>query len=332
MKRQKLLLTNLFTVCALAMLPAAAMAQDEVASVATFDETTLPAESNWFGDGEPADMYAGEIYDFYSGRYMFTGMKHSSSWWNGYALSNETATEYTDLSHQFRSAAGGAHSGANYAVYYYDSWDVVSRIYNVYDEAGAPISGMYVTNAAYALNSILNGDDYGSTPFATGDYFKLIVKGYDINDEETGTVEFYLADYRSENEAEHYALTTWEWCDLSSLGAVSSIHITFETSQSNTWGALTPLYVCIDDFNGEHTNTGVSVNTIKADTRISAAGKSVNISTQAAGYTVEVYTTGGALAASRKGCSGTMSLDLGELPSGVYIVRANGTAQRVAIR
>ena len=202
MKRQKLLLTNLFTVCALAMLPAAAMAQDEVASVATFDETTLPAESYWFGDGEPADMYAGEIYDFYSGRYMFTGMKHSCSWWNGYALSNETATEYTDLSHQFRSAAGGAHSGANYAVYYYDSWDVVSRIYNVYDEAGAPISGMYVTNAAYALNSILNGDDYGSTPFATGDYFKLIVKGYDINDEETGTVEFYLADYRSENEAE----------------------------------------------------------------------------------------------------------------------------------
>ena len=33
---------------------------------------------------------------------------------------------------------------------------------------------------------------------------------------------------------------------------------------------------------------GVSVNTIKADTRISAAGKSVNISTQAAGYSVEV--------------------------------------------
>lgn len=328
---QKILLSSIFALCAIA-----AQAQDEVSSVATFEETTLDAESHWFGDGEPEDMNAGEVYDFYSGRYMFTGMKHSGSaycWWNGYALSNETATSYASLDDQFRSAAGGAHSGANYAVYYYDSWDVESRIYNVYDEAGAAISGMYVTNAAYALNSILNGDDYGSTPFAQGDYFKMTIKGYDIEDNATGTVDFYLADYRSENEAEHYALDTWKWCDLSSLGAVSSLHITFESSQTNTWGSLTPLYVCIDDVNGTpDPNTGVEAIAAPVAAKIAAMGKNVTITAETAGYTAEVFSTAGTLVASQKGCNGVTTLDLSELQPGIYIVRAAGAAQRVVIR
>ena len=322
---QKILLSSIFALCAIA-----AQAQDEVSSVATFEETTLDAESNWYGDGEPTDMYAGEIYEFYSGRYMFTGMKHSSSWWNGYALSNETSTSYASLSDQFRSAAGGAHSGANYAVYYYDSWDVESRIYNVYDEAGAAISGMYVTNAAYALNSILNGDAYGSTPFAQGDYFKMIIKGYDIEGNAIGTVDFYLADYRSENEADHYALDTWKWCDLSSLGAVSSLHITFESSQNNTYGALTPLYVCIDDINYDG-DTGVAAIAAPA-AKIAAMGKNVTITAEAAGYTAEVFSTAGTLVASQRGCNGATTLDLSELQPGIYIVRAAGVAQRVVIR
>ncbi len=325
---QKILLSSIFALCAIA-----AQAQDEVSSVATFEETTLDAESNWYGDGEPEDMYAGKVYDFYSGRYMFTGMKHSSGWWNGYALSNETSTSYASLSDQFRSAAGGAHSGSNYAVYYYDSWDLESRITNIYDEAGAAISGMYVTNAAYALNSILNGDDYGSTPFAQGDYFKMIIKGYDNEDNATGTVDFYLADYRSENEADHYALNTWKWCDLSSLGEVSSLHITFESSQSNIYGPLTPLYVCIDDVNGTpDPNTGVEAIAAPVAAKIAAAGKNVTITAEAAGYTAEVFSTAGTLVASQKSCNGVTTLDLSELQPGIYIVRAAGAAQRVVIR
>ena len=104
----KILLSSIFALCAIA-----AQAQDEVSSVATFEETTLEAESHWFGDTDPEDQYTGVVYDFYSGRYMLTGTRHSSSWWSGFALSNETSTEYASLSDQFRSAAGGAHSGSN---------------------------------------------------------------------------------------------------------------------------------------------------------------------------------------------------------------------------
>ena len=113
---QKILLSSIFALCAIA-----AQAQDEVSSVATFEETTLEAESHWFGDTDPEDQYKGVVYDFCSGRYMLTGTRHSSGWWNGFALSNETSTEYASLSDQFRSAAGGAHSGSNYAVYYHSA-------------------------------------------------------------------------------------------------------------------------------------------------------------------------------------------------------------------
>lgn len=334
MNRQKLLLSNLLTVCALSLLPAAAMAQDEVASVATFDEITLPDESCWVGDDDPEDMYAGLVYDFYSGPYMFLGMNHmGSSWWNGFAVSNETSNEFTSLSDQFRSAPGGAHSGSNFAVYYYDSYDVESRFWNVYDEDGATISGMYVTNSAYVLNSIQNGDLY-SPAFETGDYYKMIVTGYDINEEVTGKVEMYLADYRSENEADHYAVKTWEWCDLSPLGAVGSIHITFETTASNEFGPLTPFYVCLDDINGKKDeNVGVAAPAAKAEVKISAAGKNVNIDTDASNYTVNVYTTSGVLAATQKGCNGVTTLNLSSLPQGVYIVNVDGSiSRRVIIR
>lgn len=322
---EKILLSSILALSAIA-----AQAQE---AVATFEETKLPDESNWFGDTDPEDMYAGEVYDFYSGRYMLMGMRHSSGWWNGFALSNETSTEYASLSDQFRSAAGGAHSGSNYAVYYYDSWDVESRLYNVYDEEGAQVSGMYVTNAAYALNSILNGDDYGSTPFATGDYFKMIVTGYDINEAKTGSVEFYLADYRSEVEADHYALTTWEWCDLRPLGnTVQSIHITFETTQTNAYGALTPLYVCIDDVNGyQGSESGIAAAATDA-TRIFTNGKVVTIDTDAQCYDAQVFTTAGTLVASQRGCNGCTTIDLSGCAEGIYIVRAAGMAQCVAVK
>ena len=43
------------------------------------------------------------------------------SWWSGYALSNETSKTYATLDDQFHSAAGGAHQGDNFLVYYDDT-------------------------------------------------------------------------------------------------------------------------------------------------------------------------------------------------------------------
>ena len=333
MKKQKFLLLNLVAI-AVAVVPAVAKAEstgDLPDKTATFEENTLPAESHWIGDGTPDDMYAGELNYWYSGQYMFTVNKHSDSWWSGYALSNETSKTYATLDDQFHSAAGGAHQGDNFLVYYDDTYNGELRIYDIYNEEGAVVDGMYVTNSAYAMNSIINGDAIGSTPFDKGDYFKMIITGYDINEQSTGKVEYYLADYRSENSAEHYCIDTWQWVDLSSLGKVSSVSIHFETSQTNAWGALTPLYACIDNFNSGKT-VGVESATADVTTQISAMANALRIVTDMTDYRVDVFTAGGAQVYSQGGFSGNSVVELETPASGMYVVRVSGAEGTVAKR
>lgn len=215
------------------------------AKTATFEEMALAAESHWLGK-DPEDMNTGLLTDWYSGSYRFSALKHMDTWWSGYACTNETATTYTSLSDQFRSAAGGAYAGSNYAVAYPEDL----KIYVTNSEEGDSIRGFYINNTPYANEVILNGDAYGSKAFAKGDFFKVTVTGYN-GETATKSVDYYLADYRADKAVDHYCLNTWQWVDLRSLGKVTSVGFTFEGSQNNTWGLLTPKYFALDDFNGE---------------------------------------------------------------------------------
>ena len=67
----------------------------------------------------------------------------------------------------------------------------------------------------------------------------------------TGETVFYLADYRSENSDEHFALSTWEWFDLSSLGVVTRVEFSLFTTKSDEYGFTTPTYFCLDNFGAE---------------------------------------------------------------------------------
>ena len=69
---------------------------------------------------------------------------------------------------------------------------------------------------------------------------------------------FYLADYRSENTEEHFALSTWKWFDLSSLGAITRLEFELFTTKSDDYGFTTPTYFCLDNFGTEKpASTGV---------------------------------------------------------------------------
>ena len=61
----------------------------------------------------------------------------------------------------------------------------------------------------------------------------------------------FRSDYRFANNEEDYVVDTWEWFDLSPLGAVHTISFSLSSTKGNAYGMLTPAYFCIDDFNGE---------------------------------------------------------------------------------
>ncbi len=100
-----------------------------------------------------------------------------------------------------------------------------------------------VTNNTYAVLSMQNGDDYAKK-FEDGDWFKVIFTGYNAAGEESGEVEFYLADFR---EGKTYICTTWTEVNLESLDRVNKVTVTFDSTDKGEWGVNTPKYVCLDN-------------------------------------------------------------------------------------
>lgn len=100
-----------------------------------------------------------------------------------------------------------------------------------------------VTNNTYAVLSMQNGDSYAKK-FENGDWFKVIFTGYDAAGEETGKVEFYLADFR---EGKTYICTTWTEVNLESLDRVNKVTVTFESTDNGQYGMNTPAFVCMDN-------------------------------------------------------------------------------------
>ena len=234
----------------------------ETADAATFEEYTLPESGHKMVDDAWAD---GEETYLYSGSYAFANVPNKSyNAFSGYVISADKSNEATGeyMIDQFRSAAGGAYEGDNFAIAYYSapsSWYAGYKdpITLTYTTEAKPITGFYVTNSAYTLNAILNGD-YADDAFGEGDYLSLTVKGYN-GETLTGEVMFYLADYRSANESERFALKEWKWLDLSRLGAVTRLEFEMFTTKSDAYGFTTPTYFCLDNFGGVAPSQGTGV-------------------------------------------------------------------------
>lgn len=213
--------------------------------VATFEDLGLEAESCWKGDAEA--VYS----SFKSGSFEFSnGFMADYDYWFDFAYASYTANTFATLADQFNTAPGGGHESATYCV----SFPQGGSITVTNRPEGDVVKGMYVTNNAYAYTSMTNGDAY-SKKFGQGDWFKLTVTGLDAQGEKTGTVDFYLADLRSENEADHYILNTWEWCDLSSLGTVKQLTFVLNSTDVGDWGMNTPGYFCMDNLGAEGTSS-----------------------------------------------------------------------------
>lgn len=215
---------------------------------ATFDDVTLNASGIWTGANENNLMV--------SGGWFFTNTYWPAySAWGGFTASNHTDMTQTGLNAQYTAATGAGFDGSDqYGVAYVMGYGVPTDVYAA-DGQEHTVTGFYVTNNLWAYNHILEGET-GVTPFGgtsgnDPDWFKLTATGKNAAGQTVGTAEFYLADYRFENNDEDYILNTWEWFDLSTLGAVQTISFELSSTKNNTYGMVTPAYFCLENFNGE---------------------------------------------------------------------------------
>jgi hypothetical protein len=215
--------------------------------VATFDDFDLQPDSYWNG----SDGSGG----FESDGFWFPN-DYNSEWgsWSGFSVSNMKDSVTAGYGNQYSAVTtSGVDSSANYAVAYV-SGELIMQFENPTE-----ISGFFITNATYSYLSMRDGDDYakkfGGEDGTDEDYFKLIVSGVDIYGNETSSVEFFLADFRAEDPDSDYILNTWEWVDLSSLGVLTGLNFSLESTDTGDWDMNTPAYFCMDNFNGIPTDS-----------------------------------------------------------------------------
>lgn len=217
-----------------------------LAGVPNFDDLSLSAESYWNGSDLSGGFNSGPA--FFNNN--FTDWGGGSTSWESFAYSNlsQESPALSGLASQYTAITGSAESGSNYAIGFVGFAGLPTMTL-----AGpGEVSGAYFTNNNFSYYSMLDGDNFskqfGGTSGDDPDWFLLSIEGFDDQGSSTGTVDFYLADYRFADNSLDYILDDWTWFDLSDLGTVQDVTFNLSSSDNGDWGMNTPAYFAVDSF------------------------------------------------------------------------------------
>lgn len=205
--------------------------------ISDFEDIEIKEQSYWNGsDGSKQFTYGNKIFN----------NTYYIDWntWSGFAYSNViNYLYYNDLAKYAAFPSGGANVSENYVVAHQFEKIVID-----FEKAEEPRT-VQLTNSTYTALAIKygygNAKKFGGRDGKDPDWFKLTITGIGLVEQITGTVDFFLADYRYEDDNEDYVIDKWEYVDLTDLGIVSRLE--FELASSD---AGTPLYFCLDNLKG----------------------------------------------------------------------------------
>jgi PKD repeat protein len=195
------------------------------------------------------DDLGGSFYEAYSEAGIIFKSYDFPAWmaWGGFEISNNHDMTTVGLTNEASVYHPSGHSGSKFAICYDFSMmgpGYESEFY-VADSSNKVFDHVYITNSTWAALEMLNGGFGKQFSYADRDWFKLTVKGFDSNGTEKGTVEFYLADFRTANAVG--IVTEWTKVNLQPLGAVQKLQFSLSSSDTGDWGINTPAYFCMDD-------------------------------------------------------------------------------------
>lgn len=287
-------------------------------TIIDFEDVTVPLDSFLNDSGDNGGFTVGDL---------FLPNAISAFSWSGWSISNQTDTLTPGYLNQFSTRPGvGASSSANFAI----SFSVNNVLKLTEAAAGKTIEGMYITNSTYAYLSILDGDDFtkkfGGVTGNDPDYFLLTIKSYRDGELSQDSVDFYLADYRFEDNAQDYVIDDWQFVDLSTLGPVDSLAFTLtSTDNSPQYGMNTPAYFCMDDV--QLSNSVTSTKEVVAAPTLfevypNPTADFLNLKnlSPAAGV-VSLYTLDGRAVLREAVQSSNQQIDVKQLTKGTYMVK-----------
>ncbi len=133
-----------------------------------------------------------------------------------------------------------------FVAYYANFWgfptNEVKFINKDGDEVFEPL-GVYVCNHPWPYYGCAHGDG-SSNAFEEGNYFELTAVGVGVDGTEK-SVSINLIEF---TDGELRALNDWTYFDLSSLGEVTSVYFTMNSTDVGSYGMNTAAYFCMDKF------------------------------------------------------------------------------------
>lgn len=175
-------------------------------------------------------------------------------YWSGWSYSNVKDVSTPGFGNQFAAynlpGAGSGDGSDNYAV---ASVGFPADPTITTSATSMNLSSIRITNTTYAALSMLNGDSFakkfGGSSGNDPDFFLLTIKGFDASNVSTGSVDFYLADYRFADNSLDYIIDRWTTVDLSGFAAGTKYLSFGLTSSDNSFGFMnTPAYFAADNF------------------------------------------------------------------------------------
>lgn len=256
--------------------------------------------------------------------------------WSGWAISNQADTLTPGYKNQHSSITGaGYDESSNFAIFFSST----PRILELRNEAvGNPVEGFYITNNTYAYLSMRDGDGFakkfGGVTGADPDYFLLTIKGYQGGELIADSIDFYLADYRFEDNSEDYIVKDWTYIDLMSLGAVDSLQFSLSSTDNGQYGMNTPAYFLMDNFK---TTDGVTATkeVVAAREWMQVYPNPTNNFLQIRSALVDetsfisIYSLDGSLLLKERYRDEGQRIDVQTLPKGSYLLRME-TAEKVS--
>lgn len=179
--------------------------------------------------------------------FMFSHLPSGNSWggisWEGFTLSKKT----TDTGNQFECVAKGGLKGVGepFVVGYYSEYytnnnteEYSSSNFVVFDEDYYP-KEVYICQNSNTMKVLKEGGN-GARKFTDKDTLALIITGMNNQYEEIGnSVVYYLAVNGKFNSG-------WEKVDLSAIGSCNGLSFRMTSTDTNTYGIVTPTYFALD--------------------------------------------------------------------------------------
>lgn len=207
------------------------------ALTASFEDLGLGAEATLNGSDGAGGFSSGGVFFENSYTAAFDSF-------TGFAASTTTDATTPGFGNQFSSFAGGGSGGsAGYGIAYLGGRIILP--------SAQTVLGADLTNTTYTALSMRDGDafakQFGGATGNDEDFFRLIIEGIDDFGNSTGTLDFFLADYRFADNTLDYIVGDWTFQDLSALGTVKELLFSFESSDLGSFGINTPVYFAIDN-------------------------------------------------------------------------------------